>query len=121
MGRGWIHGTEPPGAGYYLGAWQQNGRWVVSELWFNPQSLGTGWWPIRGYLHWAVGRQTGITIHVRAWMPMPEFRPEQIFSDDVFVTQADIDAEVRFYCVCHGWQRPASLDEVCPQIYASGS
>ena len=62
---------RPPEHGYYLGAWQCGERWTVSELWFNPDSIGTGWWPSRGYFH---ERSAGMeTIAVRAWMPMPVY------------------------------------------------
>ena len=66
----WSTG-KPPGHGYYLGAWKRGDRYAVSELWFNPDSHGTGWWATRGYLserEWHAG-----TIPVEAWMPMPEY------------------------------------------------
>ena len=35
------------------------------------------------------------------------------------VSAADIEAGAQFYCLCHGWQAPASVMAVCPQVYAS--
>lgn len=64
---------RPAKHGYYLAAWQTlAGMWMVSELWFNPQSTGTGWWASRGYLG---DRTAGVqeTLPVVAWMPMPVF------------------------------------------------
>jgi len=64
---------QPPEHGYYLGAWKTpGGRWVVSELWFNPDSIGSGWWASRGYLHQP---HTFTTVPVVAWIPMPEYEP----------------------------------------------
>ncbi len=65
---------KPPDHGYYLGAWLRDGRWVVSELWFNPDSIGSGWWPTRGYLD--ERELSHQTIDVVAWMAMPEYSPE---------------------------------------------
>lgn len=62
---------RPPGHGYYLGAWQRHGRWFVSELWFNPDSTGTGWWASRGYLD--PMSHTAVPIPVEAWTPMPKY------------------------------------------------
>jgi hypothetical protein len=71
----WIYRRRPSEPGYYLGAWQIDARrWIVSELWFNPDSTGTGWWATRSYLN---QERTYTTIDVRAWMPMPEFRPDE--------------------------------------------
>ena len=66
---------RPPTHGYYLGAWKRGGQWVVSELWFNPDSIGTGWWTGRGYFD---QRDTTGTdpLNVAAWMPMPPYSPE---------------------------------------------
>ena len=61
----------PPEHGYYLGAWKRGEEWVVSELWFNPDSIGTGWWPSRGYFHQdSRGREA---VAVEAWMPVPVY------------------------------------------------
>jgi hypothetical protein len=46
----------------------------VSELWFNPDSTGTGWWPDRGYME-GVRDGTTKTIPVEAWAEMPVFTP----------------------------------------------
>lgn len=54
-------------------AWKRGDQWAVSELWFNPDSIGTGWWPSRGYFH-QDSRGTE-TIAVEAWMPMPAYKP----------------------------------------------
>lgn len=62
---------RPPDHGYYLGAWRRGGRWTVSELWFNPDSIGTGWWSTRGYLN--EREHTTGTIPVEAWIPMPVY------------------------------------------------
>jgi hypothetical protein len=68
----------PPEHGYYLGAWRRGGRWFVSELWFNPDSTGTGWWPTRSYLtHDTQSQWLHDTIEVEAWMPVPEYHPEE--------------------------------------------
>lgn len=64
---------RPPDHGYYLGAWRRGEGWAVSELWFNPDSIGTGWWSSRGYLGEDGGRYSTETIPVEAWMPMPEY------------------------------------------------
>lgn len=63
----------PPDHGYYLAAWKRGEQWAVSELWFNPDSVGTGWWPSRGYLR---QDSTGMdAIAVEAWMFMPVYEP----------------------------------------------
>ena len=70
----WKTGN-PPKDGYYLAAWKRSGKWAVSELWFNPDSIGTGWWPTRGYF----GQDNSClrdTINVVAWMPLPEYKPK---------------------------------------------
>lgn len=61
---------RPPAHGYYLGAWRRGARWTVSELWFNPDSIGTGWWSSRGYLG---GCPCPETVPVEAWMPVPGY------------------------------------------------
>jgi hypothetical protein len=65
---------RPPTRGYYLAAWRCGDRWRVSELWFSPDSIGSGWWASRGYL----GERTTVseTLPVEAWMPMPAYDPE---------------------------------------------
>lgn len=71
--RRWRIGTTPVDQGFYLGAWKRGKKWIVSELWYNPSSIGTGWWASRGYL----GQMTGLNepIDVVAWMPLPEYKP----------------------------------------------
>ena len=68
---------KPPEAGYYIAAWQDEGNWRVSELWFNPDSPGSGWWPSRGYMARFVGdappKEAKRSLTVGAWMPKPEF------------------------------------------------
>jgi hypothetical protein len=67
--RQWQTG-RPPDHGYYLAAWRRQGQLVVSELWFNPDSTGSGWWAGRAYLGdrpWGGGDP----LPVVAWMPMP--------------------------------------------------
>jgi hypothetical protein len=63
----------PEDSGYYLAAWKKGPDWVVSELWYNPGSIGTGWWQSRIYLHQE--DHSGRSVEVVAWMPMPEFKP----------------------------------------------
>lgn len=65
--------SRPSEHGYYLGAWKRGQLpvWTVSELWFNPDSTGTGWWSSRGYIE-ATRDADGKTIPVEFWMPMPE-------------------------------------------------
>jgi hypothetical protein len=75
MTGGWQPG-RPPVPGYYLGAWKRGGRWVVSELWFNQDSAGSGWWSSRGYLE-GTGR-TAVQVEVKAWMPVPEYGGEPV-------------------------------------------
>lgn len=67
---GWRTGP-PPDHGYYLGAWRHGDRWVVSELWFNPDSTGSKWWPTRRYL--GERDKTHQTVPVVAWMPVPPY------------------------------------------------
>lgn len=71
------HTGKPLTHGYYLGAWKNHGSWVVSELWFNPESVGTGWWASRGYLEQgSVGHRHGIPVE--AWTHKPVWNgPEQ--------------------------------------------
>lgn len=64
---------RPDTHGYYLAAWRCGDGWTVSELWFNPDSTGTGWWASRGYLHERAGHLE--TLPVEAWMPMPAYKP----------------------------------------------
>lgn len=65
---------RPHKSGYYLAAWKRAEDVVVSELWFNPDSHGSGWWPSRGYLHqdWPSKQP----VEVVAWLPMPKFTEE---------------------------------------------
>lgn len=69
--------TEPPKThGYYLGAWPRwegSHSYIVSELWFNPDSIGTGWFISRGYL----GERDTYhdTVPVVAWTSLPEYTP----------------------------------------------
>jgi hypothetical protein len=68
---------RPPQCGYYLGAWKRGSPpvWTVSELWFNPDAVGSGWFATRGYLDTPGAlRDRMSTIPVEAWMPMPEYR-----------------------------------------------
>lgn len=37
----------------------------------------------------------------------------------MFVTQDDLNQGAEFYCLCHGWRRLTTLDDVCPRTYAS--
>lgn len=67
-----ITKKKPDNHGYYLGAWKHQGRWVVSELWYNPDAIGTGWFSSRGYFH---QKDDHVTIGVVAWMPMPTYGP----------------------------------------------
>jgi hypothetical protein len=82
---GWITGQPPPShkwvlisdcipvkAGYYLGAWKKHNMWVVSELWFNPDTIGSGWWSSRDYFL-QKAEDEGKTIDVVAWMNLPEY------------------------------------------------
>ena len=70
---GWNTG-RPPVHGYYLGAWQRGTppAWTVSELWFNPDSTGSGWWSSRGYLDDRMS-WTSVAVDVAAWMPVPVY------------------------------------------------
>jgi hypothetical protein len=64
---------RPPEHGYYLAAWTTPaGRVVVSELWFNPSSFGSGWWSSRGYLRQEHHLSKSETVPVAAWMPLPD-------------------------------------------------
>ena len=65
--------SRPPEHGYYLGAWRRGDGWTVSELWFNPDSTGTGWWASRGYLDGHTLR--AMPVKVEAWMPVPAYKP----------------------------------------------
>jgi hypothetical protein len=67
---------NPPDHGYYLGAWKRHGRWVVSELWFNPSSSMTRWWTRRGYLSEDYAEIGPESVEVKAWMPVPKYQPE---------------------------------------------
>ena len=67
----WNTGRPPEKHGYYLGAWKNAyGKYVVSELWFNEDSIGSRWWAGRGYFRQDSGHQP---IDVVAWMPIPEY------------------------------------------------
>lgn len=68
---------KPDKHGYYLGAWKRGDQWVVSELWYNPSSFGTGWWNGRGYFHQDCTTGTE-PMNVVAWMPMPFYSPERV-------------------------------------------
>lgn len=74
----WIKAsTNPPESGYYIAAWNDEGHWRVSELWYNPNSHGSGWWPSRNYMARFVG-DAAITfprrsLTVAAWMQMPKY------------------------------------------------
>jgi hypothetical protein len=75
----WILDEEqkPPDHGYYIAAWRDGESWRVSELWYNPQSLGSGWWATRGYMARFTGETMGHeskrSLTVIAWMPKPEY------------------------------------------------
>lgn len=73
----WNSG-RPPKHGYYLGAWKRGSQWAVSELWFNPASIGTGWWTGRGYL----GQDSTEPLNVVAWMSVPSYDPETPLEGD---------------------------------------
>jgi hypothetical protein len=78
MSNGWIDArTEPPGHGYYLAVWMDEGNHRISELWFNPDSTGSGWWATRGYMSRftgeAMGHESKRSLTVIAWMTMPEY------------------------------------------------
>ena len=47
----------------------------MSELWFNPDAIGSGWFPQRGYLSEKVQGYPGDTVPVEAWMSMPAYEP----------------------------------------------
>lgn len=64
----WREG-RPSGHGYYLAAWRRGDGYAVSELWFNPDSTGSGWWSSRGYLGDRLWESE--SLPVVAWMPMP--------------------------------------------------
>lgn len=77
----WQNG-DPPKYGYYLAAWRNGDSFVTSELWFNPDSVGSKWWWTRGY---SPIRRTGtmldsVQYEIVAWMPIPEFKVEAIAS-----------------------------------------
>lgn len=71
---GWKTG-KPVDSGYYLGAWQSGRRWNVSELWYNPESRGTGWWKSRLYMEQR--DYTYTPVDVVAWMPIPKYNPRK--------------------------------------------
>lgn len=71
----WNKGT-PEDHGYYLGAWLRHGIWRVSELWYNPDSFGSGWWASRNYIPGARDNPHD-TIDVVAWMQIPVYDPEK--------------------------------------------
>jgi hypothetical protein len=75
---GWIGAeTEPPNQGYYLAVWMDEGSHRVSELWFDPNTSGSKWWPTRGYMARFVGdaahRAPKRSLTVVAWQMMPEY------------------------------------------------
>lgn len=63
---------RPEKHGYYIAAWIQYGQERVSELWFNPQAIGTGWFAARGYLGQGSDHSTQ-TLDVVAWQPIPAY------------------------------------------------
>ena len=69
--------SRPSEHGYYLAAWRRGTPpvWTVSELWFNPDSYGSGWWASRGYLDTRLANPLGKPLPVVAWMPMPVYEP----------------------------------------------
>lgn len=73
----WNADSNPEKLGYYIAAWDDEGHWRVSELWFNPDSTGSGWWPTRGYMARFVGdvanNMPKRSLTVAAWMPVPEY------------------------------------------------
>lgn len=67
----------PPKHGYYLGAHEHLGQIIVSELWFNPDSIGK-WYFSRGYTGQpSRGMADRVPATVIRWMPIPE-PPEEI-------------------------------------------
>ncbi len=69
---------KPPEHGYYIAAWNDNGTPRVSELWYNPESHASGWWPTRGYMARFVGDIAATSrpvkaLTVYAWMYKPEY------------------------------------------------
>jgi hypothetical protein len=69
---------KPPEHGYYIAAWNDNGTPRVSELWYNPDSHASGWWPTRGYMARFVGDIAATSrpvkaLTVYAWMYKPEY------------------------------------------------
>lgn len=70
----WRTGN-PVDQGYYLGAWQSGKRWIVSELWYNPGTQGSGWWKSRLYMEQR--DYTYTPVDVVAWMPVPEYNPRK--------------------------------------------
>jgi hypothetical protein len=68
----WQKG-EPDKHGYYLAAWRDGPtELVVSELWYNPDSV-YHWWFSRGYAgQHRGGLADAVRYEVVAWMPMPE-------------------------------------------------
>jgi hypothetical protein len=71
----WIKDRKPDQRGYYLAAWNDEGHWRVSELWFEADDIGSGWWPTRGYMARFVGDQKkpARSLTVAGWAPMPEY------------------------------------------------
>jgi hypothetical protein len=95
----WIDAEKKPDQhGYYLAAWDDEGHWRVSELWFNPQSTGSGWWPTRGYMVRFVGDVASTSpkrsLTVAGWMPIPEFPGEgkiiAYMHDDMVLDPKDV-------------------------------
>lgn len=74
----WSSGTVPHQRGYYIAAWDDEGHWRTSELWFDADAVTGGrWWPTRGYMARFVGDVANNTpkrsLTVAAWMPVPEY------------------------------------------------
>jgi len=71
----WITDRKPDQHGYYLAAWNDEGHWRISELWFEADDIGSGWWPTRGYMARFVGDQKkpARSLTVAGWAPLPEY------------------------------------------------
>ncbi len=59
--------------GYYLAAYRRGNMYMVSELWFNPDSLNPGWWASRSYFGEA---PRAMPVDVIAWMPKPVYEEQ---------------------------------------------
>lgn len=94
----WNTKSKPVTHGYYLAAWDDEGHWRVSELWFNPDSAGSGWWPTRGYMARFVGdvayNMPKRSLTVAGWMAIPEFpgagRVVAYMFNDMVIDPADV-------------------------------